>query len=95
MVRGGNEGDETMSKIKGEKSYAVKHVVTGQYLVATMQDVRINAEGVDRPVSLAIRWGEDNEASVLTHDQADRASAAYIALTGDKDVEIELIMEVL
>lgn len=77
---------------KGFDPYTVRHAATGLYLSARKRDVRIGAIGqgddVD-PCDLALAWRCREEASIMTRRQAEAASTAYIALTGDHYVEIE------
>lgn len=82
---------------KGCDPYTVRHAATGLYLSARKRDVRIGAigQGDDGdPCDLALAWRDRADASIMTRWQAEAASTAYIALTGDHGVELEPVEEV-
>ena len=82
---------------KGFETFTVRHSATGLYLSARKRDVRIGASGQGddgEPFDLALAWRDREDASIMTRWQAEAASTAYIALTGDHGIELEPVEEV-
>ena len=85
-------------KLEGGELVCVRHCATGLYLEMRRSHGRISARAAGddgAPHDVLWCWQDDQaDASILERAAAERAAAAYIALTGDSGVEIEPVEEV-
>lgn len=66
----------------------VRHARTGLYLAVTQRQ-RFTAHGGRTLAGLQLTWGAEALSMGMSRATARQVAAAYIALTGDHDVEIE------